>query len=316
MIDGYPLKDLSSATKIGLVVLTLNPGPSFVDWLDAVRNQTLSPDELLVIDSQSTDSYPEQAVRYGFAFHRIRREEFGHGKTRQLAVEILTGSEVIIFMTQDAILEKPDSLAHLIRGLESLEVGAAYGRQLPQKGASPIEAHARLFNYPDRSRVKSLEDIQELGIKTPFFSNSFSAYKKNVLIEMGGFPVHLNFGEDVYVAARMILKGWKIAYVSDATVYHSHRYSYREEWRRYLQVGQFYGGETWIVKAFGNAKGEGMRFVLAELGYLFSINALLIPSSLFRTILKFVGYHLGKRKILKSPSSEVSVFEDHNKVAK
>lgn len=298
MTDDYPFGDALTRKRIGLVVLTLNPGPSFVDWLDAVRHQTLCPDELLVIDSQSTDSYPEQAVRYGFAFHRIRREEFGHGKTRQLAVEILTGSEIIIFMTQDAILEKTDSLAHLIKGLESSEVGAAYGRQLPRKDASPIEAHARLFNYPDSSRVKSLEDIQELGIKTPFISNSFSAYKKNALMDVGGFPPHLNFGEDVYVASKLILKGWRIAYVAEATVFHSHWFTYREEWNRYLQVGQFYGREAWIIQAFGSTKGEGKKFVLSEIGYLFSKNALLIPSSLFRTILKFVGYHVGKNRFL------------------
>lgn len=298
MTDDYPSGDALTRKRIGLVVLTMNPGPSFVDWLDAVRHQTLSIDELLVIDSQSTDSYPEMAVRYGFSFHRIRREEFGHGKTRQLAVEILTGSEIIIFMTQDAILEKPDSLAHLMKGLESPEVGAAYGRQLPRKDASPIEAHARLFNYPDSSRVKSLEDIQELGIKTPFISNSFSAYKKNALMDAGGFPLHLNFGEDVYVASKLILKGWRIAYAAQSTVFHSHRFTYREEWNRYLQVGQFYGREAWIIQAFGNTRGEGKRFVLSEVGYLFSRNALLIPSSLFRTILKFVGYHVGKNRFL------------------
>ena len=284
----------SSTPKIGLVVLTLNPGPLFVDWLDSLRNQTISPEDLLVIDSQSTDSYPEQAVRYGFTLHKIRKDEFGHGKTRQLALEILSGSEIIILMTQDAILEKPDSLENLINGINLPEVGAAYGRQLPRKEASPIEAHARLFNYPAHSRVKSLESVPELGIKTPFCSDSFSAYRKNALMDVGGFPTHLNFGEDVYVAAKLILKGWRIAYVAEATVYHSHRYSYREEWKRYLQVGQFYGKEGWIIKTFGNAKGEGKKFIVSEISYLFSKNFFLIPSSLFRTILKFVGYHIGK----------------------
>jgi len=284
---------------IGLVVLTLNPGPSFVACLDAMRHQTLSPDELLVIDSQSTDGYPEKAASYGFAFHRIRREEFGHGKTRQLAIEILTGSEIIVFMTQDAILEKPDSLANLIKGLETPEVGAAYGRQLPRKDATPIEAHARLFNYPDRSRVQSLEDIPELGIKTPFFSNSFSAYKKNALMDVGGFPLHLNFGEDVYVASKLILKGWRIAYVAEATVLHSHRFSYREEWNRYLQVGEFYGREAWILQAFGSTRGEGKKFVMSEVRYLFPRYLYLLPSSLFRTALKFLGYHAGKKRRLE-----------------
>lgn len=295
------MSDLTPATRIGLIVLTLNPGPSFVHWLESVRRQTLCPDDLLVIDSQSTDSFPEHAINYGFTLHTIKRDEFGHGKTRQLALETLSSADIIIFMTQDAVLEKTDSFANLLKGMSSPDVGAAYGRQVPRKDSSPIEAHARLFNYPDRSRVKSLESIQELGIKTPFMSNSFSAYKKNALIEAGGFPSHLNFGEDVYVAARMILKGWRIAYVADATVYHSHRYSYREEWNRYLQVGQFYGREDWIVKTFGNAKGEGLKFVLSELGYLFPRYLFLIPFSLFRTILKFVGYHVGKRSYINQP---------------
>ena len=292
------MSDLVPATKIGLVVLTLNPGPSFVDWLDSVRSQTLGPEHLLVIDSQSTDSYPERAKDYGFALHMIKQGEFRHGKTRQLAIEILSDAEVVIFMTQDAVPGTPDSFANLIKGMSAPDIGAAYGRQLPRKGASPIEAHARLFNYPDRSQVKSVENIQDLGIKTPFLSNSFSAYKRSALMEAGGFPPHLDFGEDVYVAARMILNGWRISYVADATVYHSHRYSYREEWNRYLQVGRFYGKEDWIVKTFGNAKGEGLNFVLSELRYLFSRNLFLIPSSLFRTILKFVGYHVGKNRFL------------------
>lgn len=277
-----------------MVVLTLDPGPSFVDWLDAVHNQTLIPDALLVIDSQSTDIYLEEAVHYGFTIHTIQRTQFGHGKTRQLALELLTNIEIIVFMTQDAILENPNSLANLVKVLETTEVVAAYGRQLPRKDAAPIEAHARLFNYPDCSRIKSLEDAKELGIKTPFFSNSFSVYKKNSLLRVGGFPTHLNFGEDVYVASKLLLEGWRIAYVSEATVFHSHRYSYKEEWKRYLQVGAFYSKEDWILKSFGYPTGEGKKFFFSEIKYLLSNNIFLIVSSLFRTSLKLVGYYLGR----------------------
>ena len=277
-----------------MVVLTLDPGPSFVDWLDAVHNQTLIPDALLVIDSQSTDIYLEEAVHYGFTIHTIQRTQFGHGKTRQLALELLTNIEIIVFMTQDAILENPNSLANLVKVLETTEVVAAYGRQLPRKDAAPIEAHARLFNYPDCSRIKSLEDAKELGIKTPFFSNSFSVYKKNSLLRVGGFPTHLNFGEDVYVASKLLLEGWRIAYVSEAKVFHSHRYSYKEEWKRYLQVGAFYSKEDWILKSFGYPTGEGKKFFFSEIKYLLSNNIFLIVSSLFRTSLKLVGYYLGR----------------------
>ena len=289
--------------KVALVVLTLNPGPSFIDWLDSVRTQTLLPDELLVIDSQSTDSFPEKAVGYGFSIYKIQRSEFGHGKTRQLALELLPDSEIVIFMTQDAILENRNSLEHLIKGLEFPEVVAAYGRQLPTKNASPIEAHARIFNYPKRSRIKSLEDVQELGVKTPFFSNSFSAYKTSFLIKVGGFPTHLNFGEDVFVASKLLLRGWRIAYIAEARAFHSHRFSFREEWNRYLQVGQFYGQEEWIIKLFGKTSGEGMNFFLSEIRYVSSRNIFLLPESLIRVFIKFSGYYIG---IIQGQNHQIS----------
>lgn len=292
--------------KVALVVLTLNPGPSFIEWLDAVRTQTLLPDELLVIDSQSTDSFPEKAVDYGFSLYKIQRNEFGHGKTRQLALELLPDSEIVIFMTQDAILENRNSLEHLVKGLDFPEVVASYGRQLPKKNASPIEAHARIFNYPQRSRLKSLEDVQELGVKTPFFSNSFSAYKTSFLIKVGGFPTHLDFGEDVFVASKLLLEGWQIAYIAEAKVFHSHQFSYRAEWSRYLQIGQFYGREKWIVRSFGKTSREGMKFVLSEIHYVSSRNIFLLPESLIRVLIKLSGYYIGIKQGQKHQISRLS----------
>lgn len=280
--------------RVALVVLTLNPGPAWIQWLTAFKNQSFSPDYCLVIDSQSDDSYPPVAIHSGFMLHTINKEEFGHAKTRQLALDILPDADIIIFMTQDAILKDSESLKNLIQTMRSPDIGAAYGRQIPRKNASPIEAHARLFNYPGISRNKSLEDVPELGIKTPFMSNSFSVYRKKALMEVGGFPLRVQFGEDVYVSSKMILKGWRIAYVAEATVYHSHHYSYLEEFRRYLKVGKFYGEENWIAEAFGKTGGEGFRYVISELKYLIPKSPHLILSSLTRTFLKLVGYHAGK----------------------
>lgn len=283
--------------KVGLAVLTLNPGSDWIRWLEALGKQSFRPDRILDIDSGSEDGSPDLSLDAGMELHRISREDFGHGKTRQLAVEILSDVDVIVFMTQDAILADSDSLEELIEGLVPSEIGATFGRQLPRIGASPIEAHARLFNYPEQSRVKSLEDVPELGIKTPFFSNSFGAYKRKALLEVGGFPEGVNFGEDVFVASRMLLKGWKIAYVAESKVYHSHDYSLGEEFRRYVQVGKFYGREKWIVQTFGRTGGEGKKYVLSELRFLAMNRFTMIPLEIFRSAVKFLGYHFGKLKI-------------------
>jgi rhamnosyltransferase len=207
-------------------------------------------------------------------------------------VEWTGDSEVVVFLTQDAVLSAPDSLEKLIASFVDPEVGAAYGRQLPRSGASLIAAHARLFNYPPVSRIKSIQDAPELGVKTFFISNSFAAYRRAALMEVGGFPHDTILAEDNIVSARMLLNGWKVAYVADAQVYHSHNYTLMQEFRRYFDIGAFHSHESWILERFGRAEGEGARFVRSELLFLWREGPTLIPSSVLRTAAKFIAYRL------------------------
>jgi rhamnosyltransferase len=200
----------------------------------------------------------------------------------------------LVYLTQDAILDSSETIAELLKAFENQEIGAAYGRQLPHVGSTPIEKHARLFNYSGRSSIRTLESREQLGFKSIFISNSFAAYRREALMAVGGFPRDVIFGEDTITAAKLLLAGWKIAYVAEAQVYHSHSYTWRQEFRRYFDIGVLHSREHWLLDEFGHASGEGKRFVLSELRYLWPKHILLIPSSLIRTALKLIGYRLGR----------------------
>ena len=90
------------------------------------------------------------------------------------------------------------------------------------------------------------------------------------------------------------MAGYKIAYVADALVYHSHNYTAFEEFKRYFDIGVFHRMENWLLKEFGSAECEGLRYLKSELQYLI-INRLvyLIPESFFRIGLKYLGYKTG-----------------------
>ncbi len=279
--------------KLGLIVPTLNPGEAWDDWLATYASQTVKADYPLVIDSSSADGTVRRARRNGFDTLVIPRSEFNHGGTRQLGVRLLPEADIIVFMTQDALLAGPDAMARLLSAFDDERVGAAYGRQLPHRGAGPIGAHARLFNYPAWGQVRGLADRKRHGLKTIFISNSFAAYRRGALLEAGGFPPNTIMNEDTYVAGRMLLAGWKLAYRADAEVYHSHDYGYREEFRRYFDIGVFHAQSPWLRRIFGAAEGEGRRFVLSELRYLAGRAPWLIPSALLRTGLKWLGFRLG-----------------------
>jgi hypothetical protein len=188
--------------SVGVCIPTLNAARNAGPLLAALHEQTLQPRRLLVVDSSSTDGTTEAFRAAGAQVHVIARADFNHGATRQLGVERLDDCDIVVFLTQDALPADARAIERLVAAFDDPAVAAAYGRQLPHPGAGPIEAHARLFNYPATGRVKTIDDRHTLGIKTVFLSNSFAAYRRADLQAAGGFPGHLIMGEDTYVAAR------------------------------------------------------------------------------------------------------------------
>lgn len=278
---------------VAVIVPTLNAGDQWRDWLEAFARQRAKPAYRLIIDSGSRDDTVALARQYGFDVEIIAPEAFNHGGTRQRGVARLPQAAIVVFLTQDAILAGPDELARLVACFADAAVGAAYGRQLPQPNAGPIGAHARLFNYPPTSAVRTLRDRQRLGIKAAFLSNSFSAFRRSALLAVGGFPSSTIMNEDTYVAAKLLLAGWNIAYCSEAAVYHSHDYRLTEECRRYFDIGVFHAREPWIRQAFGAPEGEAKRFVLSELAYLTRHAPAALPGALVRTLAKWWAFRVG-----------------------
>ncbi|WP_106478743.1 glycosyltransferase [Phytohalomonas tamaricis] len=279
----------ASSSRVACIIPTRNGASELKRLLDSLALQSLSVTPLIV-DSSSTDGTRELVEARGYKVLSIPQEQFNHGGTRQMMVDRFPDYDIYIFMTQDAYLDNDQALAELIDPFKDSTVGAVCGRQLPHENASLLARHARLFNYPAKSRVKALQDVPELGIKTAFMSNSFAAYRSEALQEVGGFPTYVILGEDVFVAASMLLSGWKVAYIAEACCRHSHNYSLIEEWRRYFDIGVFYHRESWINENFGAAGGEGLRFVRSELAYLGLRHFYLWPNALLRNAGKLLAY--------------------------
>jgi rhamnosyltransferase len=276
-----------------IAIPTLNAAAEWSNFVHALV-AAIDPQSVLIVDSESTDETIDLSNMAGFRTHTIPKSQFDHGSTRQLAVELLPDVDIIIFMTQDAVLADRSSISRLLASFADQNVAAAFGRQLPRLTANPIESHARLFNYSAQSDVRTLGSRVQLGFKTIFISNSFAAYRRDALISVGGFPHNVIFGEDTITAAKLLLSGWKIAYVAEAQVYHSHSYTWMQEFRRYFDIGVLHTRENWLLKEFGDTSGEGGRFVRSEIRYLLPKNWWLVPSALIRNVLKLLGYRLGR----------------------
>ena len=232
-------------SQVAVIIPTCNARKHWASLSTGLRLQGLPPSQVLIVDSSSDDGTRELAAQQGYQVFRIDRHDFNHGGTRKLALDLVPWASVVVYRTQDAGLATPDSLDILLSAFEDRNVAAAYGRQLPRQGAGPIEAHARLFNYPPRSDVRDFESRHTLGIKAAFLSNSFSAYRVSQLLEVGGFPSDTIIAEDALVTGKLLLAGWKAAYVAEAQVYHSHAFTIADEFRRYFDIGVCHRRESW-----------------------------------------------------------------------
>lgn len=278
--------------KHSVIIPTLDPGPLLRPLITALRTQTLAPDEIIVVDSASGDGTAALARELGCQVVPIARRDFDHGGTRQMAANLAVG-DILIYLTQDALPAGDDALAALARPFANPKVAACGGRQLPHKDANPLAVHARLFNYPPESCVKTRADIPRLGIKTPFLSNSFAAYRKSVLQEIGGFPNSVTQSEDMHVAARMLLAGYAVAYEGAAQVFHSHNLTPWQEFTRYRSIGAFHRQNPWIEEAFGKTKGEGLRYLRSELRHARAHGLGWVLRSFLTCGAKYVGFKLG-----------------------
>ena len=280
---------------ISIIIPTYNAVPYLAILLEALEKQILTDAEVVVIDSSSLDNTVEIARSHGVRTLSILKHEFDHGLTRTMGAQQAQG-EILVYLTQDALPVDERSLAKLVAPFDAdRQVGVTFGRQLPRADATPFGQHLRLFNYPATSYRRSLSDCAGHGIRGAFCSNSFAAYRKSALEEVGWFKGGLLMGEDMHACAGMLLKGYKVAYSADAAVLHSHNYSMKQEFKRYFDLGVFLEKEHWILDTFGKAEGEGLRFVRSELAYLRDQGlSHLVPASIARAGAKWLGYRLGQ----------------------
>jgi rhamnosyltransferase len=233
---------------VSIIIPTFNAGTKFGELLEALDTQTLRAEEILVIDSTSTDGTAELAQSRGCKVVQINKHDFEHGTTRNFGVA-QTDSEFVVFLTQDAIPADEHVIAELIKPLEAdPNIAICYGRQLPKPNAGPLERFWREFNYPPHSVLKTEKDIPILGLRAFFCSNCCSAIRRSTFDKLGGFKNNVIVNEDMLFAAKATLQGYSVYYSAAAKVYHSHSYSLPQTFKRYFNIGRFFADNKWILK--------------------------------------------------------------------
>ena len=285
--------------KIDVIIPVYKPGQELFELLGMLAKQTVPVQNIIIMNTE--EKYFQQLV-YGRRFlqeyknvrvFHLSKKEFDHGGTRRRGVR-KSDADIFVMMTQDALPADERLIEELTAALKD-KTAVSYARQLPAPNCRETEKIARLFNYPPKSRIKTAEDIQELGIKTYFCSNVCAAYRRDIYEELGGFPGHTIFNEDMIYAAGAIRAGYAVAYEAKARVIHSHNDTCIELFRRSFDLGVSQAQYRQVFQGI-SSESEGKKLILETSRILWRDHVpWKLPGFYIQCFCRYAGYLLGRR---------------------
>lgn len=192
----------------------------------------------------------------------IEKQDFSHSLTRE-KVALQSNADILVFITQDIIIEREDWLANLTKSIQDGECEASYSRQTCSNNT--IEKYTRERNYPNESFIVSKQDIERKGLQTFFFSDASSAIKRDTFVKLNGYDgKNLPTNEDMYFSFKLITNGYKIKYCADSVVEHSHKFTLKQLYKRYYDTGVFFKQNSYLNKYKVNQAGGGMALYVLK----------------------------------------------------
>lgn len=251
--------------------------------------------EVKYLLTESKDDTEKMLKENKIKYEKIKKEEFSHSLTREKAAFEAKG-DVLVFITQDVVIEKDNWLYELVNPIFKGEAEACFSRQICKNNS--IEKYTREKNYPSVSRIVTKDDIETLGLNAFFFSDASAAIKKDIFVELNGYDnKKLPISEDMYIAYKIIQNGYKIKYCAESEVIHSHDFTLKEQYDRYKLTGMFFKQNSYLDKYGTTKSGGGLaKYVLKRALQEKNIKALIkfVPNMAARYIGMKVGKHCGK----------------------
>jgi rhamnosyltransferase len=203
--------------SVGMVIRSLNEEKHIGRLLTGVAHQTVQPDEIVLVDSGSTDATVEIATRFGARVVTIAPKDFSFGRSLNLGCAALD-TDVLVFASAHVYPLFDTWLQHLVRPLEESEIALSYGRQVGDHRTKFSEQRLLGRWFPAQSIPRQSQ---------PFCNNANAAVRRSVWKEQP-YDEDLTGLEDLDWARRAIAKGHVLSYVAEAPVVHVHE----ESWQR------------------------------------------------------------------------------------
>lgn len=207
---------------VSIIMRSYNEGWALKETLPALQMQDYTNWELIVIDSGSTDGSSEliKAAKPRH-FIQIQSHEYNPSKVMNHGMR-LASSEFGIFLNADATPQGSHWLRPLVNALHEPQTAAVFGRQVPRHDCEAVYAcdYDRCFG-PHRESARW----------DHFFSMVSSGLRKDIWARRG-FLENLQYAEDDEYTRWARSQGYKVVYVPESVVMHSHNYNAAQAYKR------------------------------------------------------------------------------------
>jgi len=237
--------------RVSVVVRALDEARHIGRLLDGLSAQTVRPDEVILVDSGSTDATVSIAQAAGARVVRVARGEFSFGRALNRGAEAASG-DVLLIVSAHVYPVGEDYVERMLGPFVRPGVAIAYGRQVGDHRTKFSEHRIMQHWFP-------AESIWDQG--HPFSNNANAAVLRDVWAELR-YDETLTGLEDLEFAKRALERGYKVAYVADAPVVHVHEETWKVIQTRYRREAVAYSR---IFRHSGMSAGKAIRLALGNI---------------------------------------------------
>jgi glycosyltransferase involved in cell wall biosynthesis len=199
----------SGSLAVSVIIPVKNEEASICDLLDALLNQTTPPAEIIITDGGSTDNTLDLIRSFedvGLPLRLICEEKALPGRGRNLGIRAASSSWIAFI--DAGVLPRPDWLESLQSSVQD-DTDIVYGSWEPKTEHFFEECAAIAYVQPPSM-------IDGKLMRHHFIASSL--FKREILLEIGGFAEHLRSAEDILLMEAAEKGDYKIRYAPAAVV--------------------------------------------------------------------------------------------------
>ncbi len=280
-------RDLGYTPRVTIVVPTYNEARLIWSKLEDLKRQDYPRDrlEIVVVDSASTDGtsdivrdWAEQNpdVNLKLIVEPVRR-----GKAHALNVALRhAAGDIVIITDVDARWSSEDTLRRVVSYFADPSVGAVSCVKVPAGQEHSIEQCYR--QYYNIIRIGESKKYA-----TPIFHGELAAFRKDLLLKVGGFPLDVG-ADDSHTATKIALLGYRAIVPEDVLAIELVPKEQYSMWRirRAQHLVQHF---TKTLRHIHKAQREFRPILLAE-SFLHLLNPWILLTALILTLTSAIVY--------------------------